>query len=130
MISSLPIDAIINEYDAYISAPRIVEKGFRLLDIWRTFTRVARSHLGLMTREAFAVPAIGAGLKRQFSKSGKIETKLRARIDPITTSLTMMYTNMLKRKKRILDMSQVVTGVGEYEIESNEEESSSKWRND
>ena len=69
-------------------------------------------------------------MERQFSKSGKVETKLRARIDPITTSQTMMYTDMLKRNKRALGMSRAVTTTGEYEIESNEEEPPVEWRND
>ena len=129
-VSSLPTDATTNEYDAYTSAPRIVEKGLRLLDIWRTFTRTAYPRLGLMAREVFAVPATETGVERQFSKSGKVETKLRARIDPITTSRIMMYMNMLKRKKRALGISQAVAGVGEYAIESNEEEPPVEWRND
>src|SRR5437667_337592 len=37
MVNSLPFDANTNEYDAYIDAPRIVEKG-NVLDIWRTFS--------------------------------------------------------------------------------------------
>ena len=69
-------------------------------------------------------------MERQFSKSGKVETKSRAWIDPITTTHIMMYSDMLKRKKRALGMSQVVIGVGDYETEANEEEPPVEWRND
>ena len=130
MVSSLPTDATINEYDGYINAPRIIEKGVHLLDIWKTYTGAAYPHLGLMARSVFAVPATGAGVERQFSKSGKVETKSRAQIDPITTTQIMMYSDMLKRKKRALGMSQVVIGVGDYETEANEEEPPAEWRND
>jgi len=42
----------------------------------------------------------------------------------------MMYSDTLKRKRRALGMSQVVIGVGDYEIEANEEEPPAEWRND
>jgi len=42
----------------------------------------------------------------------------------------MMYSDILKRKKRALGMSQVVIGVGDYETEANEEEPPAEWRND
>ena len=69
-------------------------------------------------------------MERWFNKSGKVETKSRARIDPITTTQIMMYSDTLKRKRRALRMSQVVIGVGDYEIEANEEEPPAEWRND
>jgi hypothetical protein len=130
MVSSLPIDIITNEYDAYINAPRIQEKGLQLLDIWRNHTGSALPHLGFMARGVFAVPATGAGVERVFSRSGKVETKLRARIDPDTTTKIMMYTDMLKRQKRAIGMNRKLVGIGEYEIESNEEEPPLEWRDD
>jgi len=129
MVNSLPFDANINEYDAYINSPRIVEKG-NVLDIWRTSTGTSYPHLGLMVRDVFPVPATGAGVERQFSKSGKVETKLRAQIDPVTTCESMMYMDMLVRKKRSLGMTQAVTGFGKYEIQLNEEEPPPEWRQD
>ena len=50
-----------------------------------------------MVRDILAVPATGAGVERQFSKSGKVETTYRARINPITTSDIMIYKDYLKR---------------------------------
>ena len=81
MVSSLPMDRNTNEYDTFINAPRIVDKR-PLLEIWKTSLAPTLPHLGLMAREVFAVPATGAGVERQFSRSGKVETKLRARLDP------------------------------------------------
>jgi hypothetical protein len=129
MVSSLPSDATTNEYDAYINAPRIQEK-IPLLDIWRNYKAATFPHMGFMVRDVLHVPATGAGVERQFSRSGKVETKLRARIDPDTTSKIMMYMDMLKRQKRPLSTNKMEAGVGEYEINSNEEEPPSKWRND
>src|SRR5216110_1141773 len=121
MVSSLPTDVTMNEYDAYMNAPRVVDKG-PLLDIWRTFSATSYPHLGLMARDVFPIAATGAGVERQFSRSGKVETKLRAWIDPVTTCETMMYMDMLKRKKRALGMTQGVARVAKVELESNEDE--------
>ena len=130
MVSLLPTDATANEYDAYINAPRIQEKGIQLLDVWHNYTGTAFPHLDFMARDIFAVLATGTGVERQFSRSGKVETKLRARIDPDTTSKIMMYTDLLKRQKRALSMNHIVVGVGEYDIELKVEEPPLEWRND
>ena len=60
----------------------------------------------------------------------KVETKLRARIDPDTATKIMMYTDMLKRRKRAIGMNRKLVDIGDYEIESNEEEPPLEWRND
>ena len=73
-----------------------------------------------MVRDILAVPATGAGVERQFSKSGKFETKLRARIGPVTTCESMMYKDMLVRKNRALIITAAITGVEDIEMESNE----------
>ena len=130
MVSSLPTEVTTNEYDTYINTPRIQEKGLQLLDIWRNYLGPALPHMGFMARDVFAVPATGAGVERVFSRSGKVETKLRPRIDPDTTSKIMMYIDMLKRKKRAIGMKQTLIGVGEYETELNEEELPLEWRID
>ena len=90
----------------------------------------ALSHLSLMARDIFAVPATHAGVERQFSRSGKVETKLRARLDPVTTVETMMYVDMLKRKKRAMGQTEVVRHSGEGETEATEDEPPAEWRND
>ena len=101
MVNSLPTDRNTNEYDTFINAPRITDER-QLLDIWKISLGPTLPHLGLMAREVFAVPATGAGVERQFRWSGKVETKLRARLDPVTTAETMMYVDMLKRKNRAM----------------------------
>jgi len=57
-----------------------------------------------------------------FSRSGKVETKLRAQIDPDTTTKIMMYMDILKRQKRAIGMNQKLVAIEEYEIKSNDEE--------
>jgi hypothetical protein len=78
MLSSLPSDpAGDNEYDQYSNTPRlVVQVGTRALDTWRTLAETSFPRLGLMVRSTLAVPATGAGVERQFSRSGKVETKL------------------------------------------------------
>ena len=129
MLISLPSDSQVNQYDAYINAPRIKERG-NVLDIWRIFGRTEYPDLAMMVRDVFAVPATGAGVEWQFSKSGKVETKLRARIEPTTTSESMMYTDLLKRKRRPLTMNHVTMGIGECEVDLNDENPPVEWRQD
>ena len=49
-------------------------------------------------RDTLAVPATGAGVERQFSRSGRIVTPLRHRLNPETVHDIMMYKNDLARK--------------------------------
>ena len=123
MINFLPLNMNVNEYDAYIKAPRILQKG-NVLDIWRIWAKTTYPHLATMVRDILAVPATGAGVERQFNKSGKVETKLRARIDPVTTCESMMYKDMLVRKNRALIITPANTTVEDIEMGSNEESSS------
>ena len=50
-----------------------------------------------MARDVFAVPATGAGVERQFSKSGRIATWARALLHPDTVRDIMMYKDYLSR---------------------------------
>ena len=129
MLISLPVDSQVNQYDAYINASRIKEPG-NVLDIWRIWAKTKYPDLAMMMRDVFAVSATEAEVERQFSKSGKVKTKLRARIEPTTTSESMMYTDLLKRKKRPLTMNHVMMGIEECEIDLNDEEPPVKWRQD
>ena len=126
MVNSLPNDGTTNEYDAYIAAPRVNDKR-PLLEIWQTSSF---PHLGFMARDVFAVPATGAGVERQFSRSGKVETKLRARLDPVTTAETMMYVDMLKRKNRAMIKPEQIMDGGKDVVELAEDEPPAEWRND
>jgi hAT family C-terminal dimerisation region len=53
-----------------------------------------------MVRDTLAVPAIGAGVETQFSRSGRIITPLRHRLSPETVNEIMMYKNHLDRKQQ------------------------------
>jgi hypothetical protein len=53
-----------------------------------------------MVRDVWAVPATGAGVEREFSKSGKVATWQRARLDHSTITETMLYKDMLRRYAR------------------------------
>jgi len=129
MVNSLPADGTTNEYDTYIAAPRVSDKR-PLLDIWQTYSATSFPHLGFMARDVFAVPATGAGVEREFSRSGKVETKLRAQLDPVTTAETMMYVDMLKRKNRAIGKAEIVIDGGKGQTETPEDEPPAEWRND
>ena len=50
-----------------------------------------------MARDIFAVPATGAGIERQFSKSGKVANWTRARLNHSTITDSILYKDMLFR---------------------------------
>jgi len=54
--------------------------------------------LSLMVRDTLAVPAMGAGVERQFSRSGRVVTPLRHCLQPDSVHEIMMYKNHLSRK--------------------------------
>jgi len=55
-----------------------------------------------MARDVFAVPATGAGVECQFSKSGRIATWTRALLHPDTFRDIMMYKDYLSRTAKPL----------------------------
>ena len=56
-----------------------------------------------MFRDTFAVPATGAGVEREFSKSGRVASWTRARLNHTTISETMLYKNMLACQCKTLE---------------------------
>src|SRR5436309_8566815 len=64
---------MLNEYDRYMSTEPSTGT---TLESWKQL-QPALPHLALMARDTFAVPATGAGVERQFSKSGRIDTWAR-----------------------------------------------------
>jgi hypothetical protein len=48
-------------------------------------------------RNTFAVPATGAGVERQFSKSGRVATRFRTLLKPDTICEMMRYKRYLSR---------------------------------
>ena len=89
-----------NEYDRYLNAPApyLDSPGAhgQTLKSWKQL-EVGLPRLALMARDTFAVPATGAGVDRQFSKSGRIATWSRSRLHPETIGEMMRYKNYLSR---------------------------------
>jgi len=86
-----------NEYDRYILSPRVDYK-IGVLDWWRQ-NDYQYPQMSLMVRDTLAVPATGAGVERQFSKSGRVVTPTRSRLSPETITDILLYKNYLSRKK-------------------------------
>ena len=93
-----------NEFDNYItSLPP--DKPVHTLSYWKTKS-VSLPHLGLMARDIFAVPATGAGVERMFSKSGRVASWSRARLQAATIRETMLYKDFLVRNRSPLNEEQ------------------------
>jgi hypothetical protein len=91
-----------NEYDRYLAAPIHIKKDEKdTLRSWKQM-EVPFPHLSRMARDTFAVPATGAGVERQFSKSGKVATSGRIHLLPNTIRDQMMYKDHLTRIGRPL----------------------------
>ena len=127
MLSLLPRDFISNKYNIYINAPRSNEKG-DILQIWKRLSKTKYLHLGLMVGDILAVSATRAGVKCQFSKSGKVETTYRACINLITTTDIMMYKDYLKRRGKALSEVEVVISVNEEQVSINDLDPPREWR--
>jgi hypothetical protein len=84
-----------NEFDRYLLSPP-PDKRTKTLDYWKDHT-VLFPHLSLMARDRYAVPATGAGVERTFSKSGRVATWTRARLQSKTINETMLYKDYLSR---------------------------------
>ncbi len=98
VLQSIALEKTLNEYDHYISSP-LVTYAIPVLDWWRQ-NDSGYPKLSLMVRDTLAVPATGAGVERQFSRSGRIVTPLRHRLNPETVHDIMMYKNDLARKRQ------------------------------
>jgi len=53
--------------------------------------------LAQMARDIFAVPATGAGVEREFSKSGRVASWTCASLNPSAITETMVYKSYLTR---------------------------------
>ena len=84
-----------NEFDRYLLTPP-PDKKVKTLDYWHDHSHDF-PHLNLMARDRFAVPATGAGVERMFSKSGRVATWTRARLQSMTIVETMLYKEFLGR---------------------------------
>src|SRR5579859_1039410 len=84
-----------SEAEQYLEAEPDADE-ISLLDWWakhqHRYPRLAK-----MARDVFTVPATGVGVEREFSKSGKVATATRARLNPETVEETMRYKDYLRR---------------------------------
>lgn len=109
-----------NEFDLYLSAPIALKKKDPLG--WWKINASSYPHLARMFRDTFAVPATGAGVEREFSKSGRIVTPTRARLNHTTVSETMMVKGMLVRRMQELKHQVDDGDVSETDDEAEQEE--------
>ena len=134
--------ALTNEFDNYIAMPPPDGKT-HTLDYWRVRS-IESPHLGLMARDIFAVPATGAGVERMFSKSGRVASWSRARLQATTIRETMLYKDLLvrsgdplneeeerckaeRRKERKKKLKMVEEDVSESENEEDDDPVLIKW---
>ena len=85
-----------NEFDRYIELPIEDSDDLDILEWWKLNEKVY-FHLARMARDVYAVPATGAGVERQFSKSGRVVIWARALLNPDAICETMMYKDYLDR---------------------------------
>ena len=91
-----------NEFDRYLASPPPADEKTRTLSYWKSQAPTF-PHLSLMARDTFAVPATGAGVERIFSKSGRVASWTRARLNPKTITEIMLYKDHLSRQGRPLN---------------------------
>ena len=105
MLDTLPSGDTENEFDQYLASPRSKEK-LPVLGLWPSLSEFY-PHLALMVCDVFTVPGTSAGVERQFSRSEKVETKLRAKLHPKMTCEIMMYKDHLSRRNKSIKVSEI-----------------------
>ncbi len=95
---------VANEFDNYILTS-LPDKAMQTLSYWKVKS-IDSPHLGLVARDTFAVPATGAGVERMFSKSGRVASWSRARVQAATIRETMLYKDFLVRNGNPLNEEQ------------------------
>ncbi len=96
VLQSIALEKTSNEYDRYISSP-LMTYAIPILDWWHQ-NDSGYPKLSLMVWDTLAVPAMDAGVERQFSRFGRIVTPLCHQLNPETVHDIMMYKNDLARK--------------------------------
>jgi hypothetical protein len=114
-----------NEFDRYIASPRAIRTGGKssILDWWRQ-NQHEYPHLARMFRDIYCVPASSAGVEREFSKSGRVATPGRARLNPSTIKDTMIYKSYLARSG---DMEGDVVELGDDADDEDEKDEVGKY---
>ena len=90
-----------NEFDRYIDTSSSVKK-IKTLEYWKDHISDF-PHLKFMIRDTFIVLATGVEVERIFSRSGRVATWGRARLNGITITETMLYKEFLDRIGQPLD---------------------------
>jgi hypothetical protein len=94
-----------NEFDRYINndfdAPAEFYSTSDILKWWKV-NGPNYPELAMMARDIHAVPAVGAGVEREFSKSGRVVRPDRARLSHRTITESMMFKDSCARHDRQL----------------------------
>jgi hAT family C-terminal dimerisation region/Domain of unknown function (DUF4413) len=87
-----------NEFDRYMASPRAIPVPGKssILGWWKQNVH-EYAHLSCMFHDVYGVPASSAGVEREFSKSGRVATPGRARLNPSTIRESMIYKSYLSR---------------------------------
>ena len=117
-----------NHFDRYYNSLIVMHENETALAWW---TRNAPNYpdLALMFRDIMAVPPTGAGVEREFSKSGRVAIWARSRLNAGTISEIMLFKNFLARKGEELsrwDDDATSVGVADEIVE--ETDVPKKWR--
>ena len=62
------------------------------------------THLAPVVRDRYSVPASGAGVEREFSKSGRIASWTQSKLNPKMITESMMYKSHLARQGRPIEV--------------------------
>ena len=86
-----------NQFDHYYNSIIVMNENETASSWWR-WNEPNYRELALMFRDIGAVPPTGAGVEREFSKSGRVATWTRSRLNAGTISEIMLFKNFLARK--------------------------------
>ena len=84
-----------NEFDRYLATPAPSNSCSALQ--WWKMNQTVFPALAQMARDIFAVPATGASVEREFSKSGRVASWTHASLNPSAITETMVYKSYLTR---------------------------------
>jgi len=116
------------EFDQYLNASITSFAKEKTLDWWRKHQNIY-PNLSRMVRDTLAVPATGAGVEREFSKSGKVATYSRSRLNHNTVTEIMMFKNFVARQGQELnDWEDSNLGLGIAEDKVDDMGVPKKWR--
>jgi len=117
-----------NQFDRYYNSRIIIHQNETALSWWKR-NEPGYHDLALMFRDIMAVPPTGAGVEREFSKSGRVATWTRSRLNARTISEIMLLKNFLTRKgdaSSEWDDAAVEVGIADEIVESTDVPK--KWR--